>query len=92
VQGNDPESREWLCRKLEQALGLPLDILKMTAIKKYYWHEGTHYYIPFAGNNTYETWITKAKNPEAGIYVVGEMISRDQGWVEGAIQSVENVF
>lgn len=92
VQGNDSKSREWLCRKLEQALGLPFDTLKMTAIKKYYWHEGTHYYIPFAGNNTYETWITKAKNPEVGIYVVGEMISRDQGWVEGALQSVENVF
>jgi hypothetical protein len=98
VQGNDPESREWLCRKLEQALQLPLDTLNMTAIKKYYWHEGTHYYIPFeksSGNIVslaYETWITKAKNPEPGIYVVGEMISRDQGWVEGALQSVENVF
>ena len=92
VQCNDHESREWLCRKLEQALSLPLDTLKMTAIKKYYWHEGTHYYIPFASNNTYETWITKAKNPEPEIYVVGEMISRDQGWVEGALQSVDNVF
>jgi hypothetical protein len=92
VQGNDHESREWLCRKLEQALSLPLDTLKMTAIKKYYWHEGTHYYIPFGGNESYETWITKAKNPEPGIYVVGEMISRDQGWVEGALQSVDNVF
>jgi hypothetical protein len=102
VQGNDSKSREWLCRKLEQALGLPLDTLNMTAIKKYYWHEGTHYYIPFGeniGSTTrehsflaYETWITKAKNPEGGIYVVGEMISRDQGWVEGALQSVENVF
>lgn len=92
VQGNDHESREWLCRKLEQALGLPLDTLKMTAIKKYYWHEGTHYYIPFGGSESYETWIKKAKNPEPGIYVVGEMISRDQGWVEGALQSVDNVF
>lgn len=92
VQGNDPKSRDWLCRKLEQALQLSLDTLKMTAIKKYYWHEGTHYYIPFGGSESYETWITKAKNPEPGIYVVGEMISRDQGWVEGALQSVDNVF
>ncbi len=97
---NNAESRQWLCRKLEQALGLPLrepsvplrESLSLTSIKKYYWHEGTHYYIPFAGNNTYESWIIKARNPEAGIYVVGEMISRDQGWVEGALQSVENVF
>lgn len=89
VQGNDPESREWLCRKLEQAFGLEIDSLKMTAIKKYYWHEGTHYYIPFGGIESYETWVPKARNPEPGIYVVGEMISRDQGWVEGALQSVE---
>ncbi len=92
VQGNDSESREWLCRKLEQALRLEINTLTMTAIKKYYWCEGTHYYIPFSGSESYETWITKAKNPEAGIYVVGEMISRDQGWVEGALQSVDNVF
>lgn len=119
VKGNNPESRQWLCRKLEQALGLKIDTLKMTAIKTYYWHEGTHYYIPFGGTigsiggnatrepngsiertdsstalelNGYETWITKARNPEAGIYVVGEMISRDQGWVEGALQSVELIY
>jgi hypothetical protein len=88
VTGNNAESREWLCKKLEQVLHIPL---KLTAIKKYYWIEGTHYYIPFTGNNTYEKWIQRAQNPEPGLFVIGEMVSRDQGWVEGALQSVENL-
>lgn len=92
VTGNNVESREWLCRKLEEALDLPLETLKLTGIKKYYWKEGTHYYMPFTGNNSYEKWITHAQHPEKGIYVVGEMISRDQGWVEGALRSVDAIL
>ena len=85
VTGNNEESRDWLNRKLEQALSVPVQV---SAIKRYYWEEGTHYYVPFVGTNTYDKWIRDAHNPEPGIYVVGEMVSRDQGWVEGALQSV----
>lgn len=89
VTGNNPESREWLCRKLEQALSLERQSLTLTAIKKYYWEEGTHYYKPPIN---FDKWIQLAQNPEPGLYVVGEMVSRDQGWVEGALDSVEKVF
>jgi hypothetical protein len=89
VSGNNVESREWLCRKLEQALHLPEESLRLTSIKKYYWNQGTHYYKPFVGETRYESWIKMAQSPEPGIHVVGEMVSRHQGWVEGALESVD---
>jgi hypothetical protein len=33
-----------------------------------------------------------AQCPEENIRVVGEMISMNQGWTEGALESVENVI
>lgn len=89
VTGNNPESRQWLCRKLEQALNLPTESLTLTGIKNYFWNEGTHYYKP---HFNYSEWIRHAQNPEPGLYVVGEMVSRDQGWVEGALQSIEHIL
>jgi monoamine oxidase len=32
-----------------------------------------------------------AQHPDKNILVVGEMISRKQGWTEGALESVEKV-
>ena len=37
-------------------------------------------------------FIKKAQNPKENVYVVGECISTDQGWVEGAISSVNNII
>jgi hypothetical protein len=33
----------------------------------------------------------KAQNPLPNMVVVGEMIALNQGWVEGSLDSVENV-
>ena len=35
--------------------------------------------------------INKLINPYPNIYICGEIISKKQGWVEGAIQSVDNI-
>lgn len=91
VAGNDKESREFLSDKLRQGL-LTQEPLQLTAIKKYYWHIGTHYMRPFMEGETYTTWIKDAQRPTCNIYVVGEAFSRNQGWVEGALESVEAVF
>lgn len=87
---NTEINRIMYCRLLEKALGLPKDTLKLLAIKGYYWDIGTHYYKPL-DTKTYssrEEFVNKAQHPESCILVVGEVVSRDQGWVQGALDSV----
>ena len=99
---NTRENCEMYSKWIETALGIPspsspsLDdrgALNIIAIKDYYWPVGTHYYEPLGGDfkNRIE-FIRQAQNPEKGMIVVGEMISRHQGWVEGALESVDAVI
>ena len=39
-----------------------------------------------------EQFIRAAQNPVPCMYVVGEMISRKQGWTEGALESVNAII
>jgi monoamine oxidase len=54
-----------------------------------FWDEGIHYYKPTKDINK---TIRKLAKPAKNIYVVGEIVSYKQGWVEGAIQSVDDLF
>lgn len=76
------------------ALGIPASTpLHIIAIKDYYWSIGTHYYEPLAKEyKSRAEFIRQAQHPEKGMVVVGEMVSRDQGWVEGALESVDAVI
>ena len=56
------------------------------------WTEGVHYYKPITQDLDRLTWIKRNMNPEPGIYFAGEMISTKQGWVEGAVRSVDMLF
>jgi hypothetical protein len=88
-----PKNREMFCDLLEKALGIPNNSLELLAIKDYYWPIGTHYYTPLS--NKYENreeFIRKAQNPENGILVVGEVVSDNQGWTNGALASVKAVL
>ena len=78
---------------LEQSLGIPSNSLHIIAIKDYYWPFGTHYYKPLNTSlyKSREEFIDKAQHPMPGMLVVGECISRDQGWTKGALDSVEAV-
>jgi len=90
---NNTENRELYCRLLEKSLGIPQDSLSLIAIKDFYWPIGTHYYKPL-NNVLYRSrdeFVSKAQHPENGILVVGECVSRNQGWTEGALESVEAV-
>jgi len=90
---NTTENREHFCRLIETALGLEKAILELTAIEDYYWPIGTHYYEPLSSEfKTRNQFIKKAQHPCHNILVVGEMISKNQGWVEGALESVEGVL
>lgn len=62
------------------------DNYKITPVDDYiikYWHNGIHYFKP-----GYE--INQTKLNDQGILVAGEIISNRQGWVDGAIQSVDD--
>lgn len=88
-----PENRELYCKLIEKSLGIPNDSLHLIAIKHYYWSIGTHYYeplkLPFKTRNQF---LIEAQHPEKGILIVGEAVSRYQGWTEGALESVEAVL
>jgi len=91
---NIPENRDKFCRLLETALGIPKGSLELTKILGIYWDIGTHYYTPL-DHSEYKNrkqFIEKAQHPEEGMTVVGEMVSMNQGWIEGALESVERIL
>jgi hypothetical protein len=92
---NNANVREMYSKWIKTALGIPKNTtLHITAIRDYYWNDGTHYYAPLSTSdfNSRSEFIRKAQNPMKGMVVVGEMVSRDQGWVEGALESVDAVI
>lgn len=88
---NTLENRNLYEKLVEESLGMPKKSLKILAIKDFYWPIGTHYYEPLHGFKTREEFIYKAQHPVNGMLVVGEAVSSYQGWVEGALESVEAV-
>jgi hypothetical protein len=93
---NTPSAREMYSKWITHALGIPNheSPLNITAIRDYYWNDGTHYYTPIH-RTEYKfrpDFIRKAQHPMPGMVVVGEVVSRHQGWVEGALESVDAVM
>uniref|UniRef100_A0A6C0IGZ2 FAD dependent oxidoreductase domain-containing protein n=1 Tax=viral metagenome TaxID=1070528 RepID=A0A6C0IGZ2_9ZZZZ len=56
---------------------------------QYFWKRGTHYYRPLDQRfHDRDEFIRYAQHPEPNIFLVGECISKNQGWTEGALESV----
>jgi hypothetical protein len=90
---NTKNNREILARLLEKSIGLPANVLELENMSEYYWSEGTHYYEPLNGfYKSRDYFIKVAQHPSKNMWVVGEMVSKNQGWVEGALESVEVVI
>jgi hypothetical protein len=89
---NTLENRNYFQKLIESSLGLPNGSLHLIAIKDYYWPIGTHYYSPLKDFSTRESFVYQAQHPIKNVLVVGEVVSRYQGWVEGALESVEKVL
>jgi hypothetical protein len=91
---NTEENRDMYCELIEKSLGIPTDSLHLIAIKDFYWPVGTHYYKPLntAVYKDRDEFIDIAQHPERGILVVGEVVSQNQGWTEGALDSVRAVL
>jgi hypothetical protein len=90
---NNEKNRDYFAKLVEHSLGIPHGSLKINVIKSYYWNIGTHYYEPlkdyFLNRNDF---INHIQNPMNCMLVVGEAVSKDQGWVEGALDSVHKVL
>jgi thioredoxin reductase len=90
---NNLKNRKLYCTLIEEAVNIPKDSLKLIGIKGYFWNIGTHYYEPLSNEfSSRDEFVKKVQHPEKGILVVGEAVSRYQGWVEGALESVETVL
>ena len=90
---NTSTNRNLFARLLEKSIGLPFDSLKLDAIIDFYWPIGTHYYEPLSSEYKNRIdFIKHAQHPLNGVVVVGEVVALKQGWVEGALDSVESVI
>jgi hypothetical protein len=90
---NNEKNRHLFCELIEKSLGIPDGSLSLIAIKDYYWPIGTHYYKPLKDKyKSRKNFIYEAQHPEDGIVIVGEVVSKNQGWVEGALESVNSVL
>ena len=59
---------------------------------KYFWEEGTHYYKPQVElRRDIGAFIHRAQRPMAGVYVIGEAVSLNQGWTNPALVSADQV-
>jgi hypothetical protein len=90
---NNQKNREFLSKMLDQVLNLQPNTLRLLSIKAYYWPIGTHFYKPL-NRKLYKNrseFVDHAQHPEKGMLVVGEAVSRNQGWTQGALESVQKV-
>jgi hypothetical protein len=78
-------------RGIKKLFGQKLKVLNKKLI---YWECGTHYFLPLdvTRYKTRDEYLSKIQNPMKNVFVVGEAFSREQGWCEGALQSVEKII
>jgi len=88
--GDDPAT---LARMVAQAVGSPVP-LRILDVQSHYWPIGTHGFGPLNTKKYADraAFLRAAQRPAPGVFVVGEMVSTNQGWVEGALESVDAVF
>ncbi len=95
---NTMTNRQILATGLKAALGIPIDThLEIDDILGYYWREGTHYYSPlnhakFGSRDDFLRVLQRPVGNKGGLFLAGEAFSRQQGWTEGAIESVDNIL
>lgn len=83
---NALELRKWKQKDFEDELRRIFGgMWKIGKLVKYFWKIGTHYYKP-------GTVITsKMQNPAENIYVVGEVVADNQGWVGPALLTTRKI-
>jgi hypothetical protein len=77
-------------REVRKLFGHLAYIPNPTYLRKHEWPSGCTYWVP--GPYKLDAAIKKAMHPRKGLYVVGESISRKQAWIEGALESAEELL
>lgn len=73
--------------KIGYDFGIPDDVFSAE------WTAGDHYFKPYpSGPGKFDKLLNRLQKPRKGVFVVGEMISKRVGYVEGALISVDRVF
>lgn len=82
--------------ELEDAIRFSLGIhenLEIISKRLFFWDVGTHYFEPYPWKfNEWNKVMSILQHPSKNVYTVGEAFSFNQGWTEGALESVENLF
>jgi len=87
---NNHVSRKFWEQEIENSLLLDPGTIHLQAIRSFYWPVGTHYFSPLSLDfKDRKSFLNAAQHPMPGMLVVGELISQNQGWSEGALESVE---
>ncbi len=87
---NNDKNKLFYSRLVEKSLGIKDKTIKIMGLKQFYWPVGTHYYEPLKGSfKNRSDFLKKAQHPEKCILIVGEVVSTYQGWIEGALESVD---
>lgn len=81
-------SSQKIVREVRRRIGAPGLQFKGRIVRQYI-REGTHYYRPAASLSVLAFRRNFKKACPPMVRVVGEAVSLDQGWVEGALQSVD---
>lgn len=79
---------------LSTSISSPLsEIRDHHRIRLFYRKCGTHFYFPLDPSfQDRDQFIDYAQHPEPGVFLVGEVISKNQGWTEGALESVDRIL
>jgi len=75
-------------RKLEQAIPHYVNQIEDVIIST--WDEGVHFYKPHRMD--FDALLYQLSHPMKGITVIGEIVSKKVGWVEGAVESVDRII
>ena len=79
---------------LENEIERLFDIqVKIELSKIAYWEYGTTYYLPLLKSyKDRDDWLHEATHPIENLFFIGEGFSHNQGWVEGSLESVNNIY
>ena len=89
---NNAKNRTFFANLLEETLNIPSNTLQITALLDFYWPIGTHYYSPLPKVLPVNEYINNVQHPLPNVLVVGEVVAANQGWTEGALESVAKVL
>ena len=85
-------NRDLFARLVEISLGITPNSLRLLSLLSFFWPVGTHYYSPLKPPfRNRQEFLKMVQHPLPSMLVVGEVVSIDNGWTNGALDSVEKV-